>query len=62
MIRIGRGPVGLFLSVPDPILVDGGYGANLLYERRFFVSVGHLPEASEGVFRLDVDGLVQVGG
>jgi predicted aconitase with swiveling domain len=61
MIRIGSGPVGLILSEPDQILVAGGYVANFLYAKRFVVSVGHLPEASEGVFRLDVDGLVQVG-
>ncbi len=61
MIRIGSGPVGLILSEPDQILVAGGYVANVLYAKRFVVSVGDLPETSEGVFRLDADGLEQLG-
>lgn len=60
MIRIGTAPVGLVLGDPDQILVAGGYVANTLYGKRFVVFVGDIPAPSDGLFRLNADGLSPV--
>jgi hypothetical protein len=60
-LRIGTGPAGFVLEIPDSILVVGALVAQHLYGKTCPMVSGPLPEGSTGMWRIDhnhVDSLV----
>jgi len=60
-LRIGTGPAGFVLEIPDSILVIGSLVAQHLYGMTCPIVSGPLPEGSTGMWRIDhnlVDPLV----
>ena len=61
-LRMGTGPAGFVLEIPDPILVVGALVAHRLYGMVCPIVSGPLPEGSTGTWRIDhnhVDSLAE---
>ena len=52
-LRIGMGPAGFVLEIPDSILVIGALVARHLYGMTYPIVSGPLPEGSTGTWRID---------
>ncbi len=61
-LRLGTGPAGFILDLPDSILVIGSLVANRLYGTVCPIVVGRLPSGSTGRWVIDQDQVIPMPG